>query len=148
MDNIFSTPDAIANIKGDNRIPNLSGEVRFYQKEDCVLVMAKIEGLPIQRSGFYGFHIHEGDSCTGKIFSGTGNHFNPSNTQHPNHAGDLPPLMLCNGGAYMTVKTDRFTVSDVIGRTVVIHDNPDDFTSQPSGNAGTKIACGVINRIK
>ncbi|MBE6718845.1 MAG: superoxide dismutase family protein [Ruminococcaceae bacterium] len=147
MDYIFSTPDAIANIQGDNRTPNLSGEVRFYQKDDCVLVMAKIEGLPPQRSGFYGFHIHEGDNCTGENFAGTGNHYNPSNQPHPDHAGDLPPLLLCNGGAYMTVKTDRFTVSDVIGRTVVIHDSPDDFTSQPAGNAGMKIACGVIYQI-
>ena len=48
------------------------------------------------------------------------------------------------GNAYLSVKTDRFSVSDVIGRTVVVHSNPDDFHSQPAGNAGTKIACGVI----
>lgn len=52
--------------------------------------------------------------------------------------------MLYNGGAYMNVATDRISVKDIIGRAVVIHSMPDDFTSQPSGNAGNKIACGAI----
>jgi len=53
-------------------------------------------------------------------------------------------LMCCRGNAYLAVKTDRFTVHDIIGKTVVIHSNPDDFHTQPAGNAGKKIACGVI----
>lgn len=65
---------------------------------------------------------------------------------HPDHAGDLPPLMRSNGNAFSAVVTDRFTPSDIVGRTVVIHSNPDDFSTQPSGNAGKKIACGVIRR--
>lgn len=62
------------------------------------------------------------------------------------HAGDLPPLLSCQGNAYLSVKTDRFSVNEIIGRTVVIHSNPDDFHTQPAGNAGKKIACGVIQR--
>jgi Cu-Zn family superoxide dismutase len=54
--------------------------------------------------------------------------------------------MLCKNRAYLSVLTDRFNVSDIIGRTVIIHNMPDDFTSQPSGNAGEKIACGVIKK--
>jgi len=140
----FSLPGAIANIKGGGNAPNLFGEVRFYQKQDCVQIVANISGLPQTDSGFFGFHIHEGKSCSGNDFSETANHYNPSSCAHPMHAGDLPPLMRCHGGAYQSVTSDRFRVSDVIGKTVVIHSDPDDFHSQPSGNAGTKIACGVI----
>ena len=66
--------------------------------------------------------------------------------EHPNHAGDLPPLFGNNGFALSLFLTNRFTVDEVIGRTIIIHDHPDDFTTQPSGNSGTKIACGVIRR--
>lgn len=139
-------PSAVARIKGGMSAPCLHGEVRFYQQPGSVLVVADIVGLPPNSKGFYGFHIHEGASCTGADFADTGGHYNPANTEHPNHAGDLPPLMLSGGSAYMAVKTDRFCVRDIIGRTVVIHDDPDDFRSQPAGNSGMKIACGVICR--
>lgn len=139
-------PDALATIRGGEENPSLFGEIKFFQRKHCVLVEAKIKGLPHTDSGFFGFHIHEGDNCNGNNFSGTKNHFNPTDTPHPSHAGDLPPLMLSCGGAYQKTATDRFRVSDIIGRTVVIHSMPDDFNTQPSGNAGTKIACGVIRK--
>ena len=147
MYNFSDYPTAIAQINGGNDAPHLFGKIKFYQRKDNVLVVANIFNLPSgNRSGFFGFHIHEGDNCEGEGFSNTGSHYSPIKTTHPNHAGDLPPLILCNGGAYMSIITDRFRVQDIIGRTVVIHDSPDDFISQPSGNAGTKIACGVICR--
>lgn len=65
---------------------------------------------------------------------------------HPEHAGDLPPLIRCRGNAYLSFRTDRFSVNEIIGRTVVIHSDPDDFHTQPAGNAGKKIACGVIQK--
>lgn len=140
-------PDAIAHIKGGPEAPCLSGEVRFYQERGYVLVTANIAGLPQESGpGFFALHIHEGGDCSGESFSDTGRHYNPANASHPNHAGDLPSLMLCNGGAYLAVRTNRFCVLDIIGRTVVIHSGPDDFHSQSAGNAGTKIACGVIRR--
>ncbi|MBQ4561551.1 MAG: superoxide dismutase family protein [Clostridia bacterium] len=127
--------------------PGLMGEVRFFQNRDSVTVSVNISGLTYSESGFFGFHIHEGISCTGKGFPNTGNHYDPTGNSHPRHKGDLPPLLKCNGGAYTTVLTDRFRVADIIGKTVVIHSMPDDFTTQPAGNAGTKIACGVIRRV-
>ena len=145
MSSIFSRPDAVAHIRGED--PKLCGQVRFYQKKNCVLISVNVKELPANDSGFFGFHIHEGDACTGTDFSDTGSHYNPERVPHPAHAGDLPPLMLCSGGACMSVATDRFCVADVIGRTVVIHSMADDFHSQPAGNAGTKIACGVICRV-
>ena len=113
--------------------------------------MAEVSGLTEagtgQEQGFYGFHIHEGASCTGKqsdSFANTGGHYNPGNKSHPQHAGDLPPLLSDAGEAWMSVYTSRFFPEDVIGKTVVIHDRPDDFHTQPSGDSGEKIACGKI----
>lgn len=137
---------AIARIEGGEGNPGLHGTVKFHQRRDGTLVTAEIMGLPTSETGFFAFHIHEGHDCRGSGFSDTGGHFNPANTAHPNHAGDLPPLLSSSGKAFMEVLTGRFCVEEVIGRTVIIHSNPDDFHTQPSGNAGTKIACGIIRR--
>ena len=141
-------PDAVARIVGGGDAPQLSGCVWFYQESGCVQIEANISGLPkASETGFFGFHIHQGRDCSGAGFSETEGHYNPLGQEHPEHAGDLPPLLSCKGNAYLSVKTDRFSVNEIIGRTVVIHSNPDDFHTQPAGNAGKKIACGVIQRI-
>ena len=141
--------DAVAYIHGGYDAPALSGEVRFYQEQGRVLVVAEITGLPkTNEAGFFGLHIHEGNRCSGDAFSATGGHYDPTGERHPMHAGDLPPLLLCRGEAYLAVRTARFCVAEIIGRTVVIHSGPDDFQSQPAGNAGTKIGCGVICKRK
>ena len=141
-------PYAAAQIRGGMEAPQLSGCVQFYQENGCVLIVAKLSGLPKEsETGFFGFHIHEGDNCSGTDFSGTDSHYNPFGQAHPKHAGDLPPLLECQGSAYLSVRTDRFSIADIIGRTVVIHSDPDDFRSQPAGNAGKKIACGVICKV-
>ncbi len=140
-------PDAVARIHGGADAPQLSGCVRFYQENGCILIVARISGLPIEsETGFFGFHIHQGKNCSGADFSRTGSHYDSADREHPNHAGDLPPLLQCRGSAYLSVRTDRFSVKDILGRTVVIHSDPDDFHSQPAGNAGKKIACGVIRK--
>jgi len=142
-------PYAAAQIRGEKEAPQLSGCVQFYQENGCVLIVARISGLPKEsETRFFGFHIHQGDNCSGTDFSGTGSHYNPSDQAHPKHAGDLPPLLECQGNAYLSVRTDRFSVADIIGRTVIIHSDPDDFHSQPAGNAGKKIACGVICKVQ
>ena len=139
--------DAVAQITGSLDAPQLSGCVKFYQENGSVLIVAEIFGLPTKsRTGFFGLHIHQGSTCIGADFYETRNHYNPAEQVHPEHAGDLPPLLRCNGSAYLSVKTDRFSVEEIIGRTVVIHSDPDDFHTQPAGNAGTKIACGVIRK--
>lgn len=143
---------ATAQIMGSKHYPNIHGKVRFNRRSRGVLVTAEIFGLPNSEcsecdGGIFAFHIHEGSECSGDasdLFKDAGAHFNPDNCMHPYHAGDLPPLIGNNGYAYMSVLTNRFKISDIIGRTVIIHKNPDDFHTQPSGNAGEKIACGVI----
>ncbi len=120
----------------------VQGIVCFCQQRHGVLVTAQVTGLP--QEGFFALHIHEGTDCRGVGFPNTGSHYNPAGSAHPNHAGDLPPMISCGGSAYLSVLTDRFRLEQVMGRTLVIHSNRDDFTTQPSGDAGTKIACGVI----
>ncbi|MBQ8382686.1 MAG: superoxide dismutase family protein [Clostridia bacterium] len=145
-------PAAIAHICGGVDAPALTGTVRFYQFCHSVLVVTDLRGLPENDTGFFALHIHEGGSCNfGSVedpFPKTGSHYNSNDEQHPRHAGDLPPLLRAGDGAYSAVLTARFTVSEVIGRTVVVHQNGDDLHTQPSGGAGMKIACGVIQPIR
>lgn len=145
---------ASAAIAGGESFPDISGSVRFYQTGEGVLVRAEIGGLP--RAEFpchgriFGFHIHGGTHCGGSMdapFADAMSHYDSGGCGHPHHAGDLPPLLGNGGFALCLFLTDRFSVDEVIGRTVIIHDHPDDFTTQPSGGSGTKIACGVIRRI-
>ena len=143
---ITQQPNAIAQIRGTKETAGIRGTARFYQFPGGILTEVDVSGLPNNGVGFYGFHIHSGGSCSGVNFASTGAHLNPTNAAHPHHAGDLPPLLSYNGRAYMTVMSDRFSLPDILGRTVVIHKMPDDFRSQPAGNAGEKIACGVIHR--
>lgn len=137
-------PNAVACVSGGREAPCLCGTVKFYQVEKGVLVVADICGLSASDTDIFALHIHEGSTC-GENFSATGNHFNPDGKPHPSHAGDLPPLFACGGKAYLAVLTNRFCLRDIIGRTVVIHSGADDFRSQPAGNAGSKIGCGVIS---
>ena len=140
-------PDAAACIRGGPELPDLRGEVKFYQKRGAVLVCVHVSGLPREsETGFFALHIHEGGGGSGEGFSDTGGHYSPCQEAHPQHAGDLPALLSCGGGAYLAVLTDRFCVADVIGRTVVIHAGADDLHTQPAGGAGAKIACGGIHR--
>lgn len=145
----LSTPaDAIAELTGGVALPTLRGTAEFRQLRGGVLVTVFVSGLPENTpSGFFALHIHEGVSCDGAGFPATGGHYNPQNTAHPLHAGDLPPLLSNGGMAYLSVLSGRFSVRDILGRTVVIHSGADDFHSQPAGNPGSKIACGVIRRV-
>lgn len=137
-------PDAIACVRGRGEHQDLHGIVQFWQQEEGVLIEARVTGLPASQTGFFAFHIHEGKGCEGAGFEESGGHYNPGKTMHPEHAGDLPPLLSAGGKALLVVRTDRFRLRDVVGRTVIIHSGPDDFHSQPAGNPGSKIACGVI----
>lgn len=143
-------PTACAQISGSDLYPSITGSVRFYQVPAGTLVAAQIFGLPNVgqpcQSKIFAFHIHEGSSCSGFRFADTMGHYNPKGCDHPYHAGDMPPLFGNNGFAYSVFLTDRFSVDEVVGKTVVIHQGVDDFTSQPAGNAGEKIACGRIER--
>lgn len=151
--------DSIAYIKGGPLAPNIYGTVTFKNVRGGTEVNAEIFGLPPYRPGNdsqapigpFGFHLHENGSCEigdyNEPFMGAGSHWNPTNQPHGNHAGDFPVLFSNNGYSQMRFFTNRFKVEDVIGKAVIIHQNPDDYRSQPAGNAGKRLACGVINKI-
>lgn len=141
-------PEAVAHVTGSAQYPAVRGTVRFYQTVYGVVVAAEMFGLPVGSNGesVFGFHVHSGGECQGtEPFMVAAGHYDPVGRLHPYHAGDLPPLFgTVDGYAFSVFLTDRFSVNDVKGRTVILHAMPDDFTSQPAGNAGGRIACGEI----
>lgn len=146
-------PQAFSRINGSAEFRDINGIVQFYQTSTGVLVATKVSGLPKNKDfckqPIFAFHIHSGSSCTGNetdYFKNVLTHYNPNNCPHPYHKGDMPPLFGVNGLAFSVFLTDRFSINEIIGKTIVIHENPDDFTTQPAGNSGKKIACGEIVR--
>ena len=151
MLNIKQNPFAVARIKGSSSYPAINGTVYFYKMNNGIIVSVEIKGLPtstdICNKPIFAIHIHSGNSCTGTKndpFSNAMTHYNPNNCSHPYHAGDMPPIFACGGLGFLAFLTDRFSADEIIGKTIILHSAPDDFTTQPSGNAGEKIACGVI----
>lgn len=150
---LYSQPQAIAVLRGRAAYPSITGQVRFYQTRRGVLVSADASGLPQPEgrcaSPVFALHIHAGGACSGTAadpFADALSHYNPENCPHPFHAGDLPPLFGNGGDAFLAVLTNRFTIEEVLGRTIVLHGGRDDFTTQPAGDSGAKIACGVIRQ--
>lgn len=148
-------PDACAELVGNEDYPDLQGVVKFYDTYGGSIVCAEVTGVKNKEGrageGFFGFHVHEGNSCAvsqGEPFAEAGGHFSSGDKPHPQHEGDLPPLLVCDGEAWMMFFTGRFFPEDVIGRTVVVHAMPDDFRTQPAGDAGGRIACGEIRAFK
>lgn len=146
-------PVAYANVRGKDEYASVKVNVYFYRLMEKVFVVVDAQGLP-QNGGecgknVFGFHIHSGESCIGNEtdpYADAKTHYNPYNCPHPEHSGDMPPLFGNNGSAFMGFVTDRFTIDEIIGKTVIIHSKADDFTTQPSGNSGEKIACGIIKK--
>lgn len=144
-------PSAVAEIRGNHTNPTLHGTALFYPTAmGGVLIHVEVFGLPDESlpdsSGFFGMHIHEFGNCT-PPFDQTGNHYNPTNAQHPDHAGDLPPLLSDSGYAWTVFYDARFSIPDILDKSIVIHGGKDDFTTQPSGHSGDKIGCGVIQML-
>ncbi len=141
------SPVARAQIAGSPAFSSVHGSALFYGVRKGTLLVAEVFGLP---DGFLGFHVHEGNACAGSAddpFAASRAHYNPQDNPHPAHAGDLPPLLASGGYAWLAVFTERFRPSEVVGKTIVVHEKPDDFTTQPSGGAGEKIACGQIRAV-
>jgi Cu-Zn family superoxide dismutase len=147
---------AVAYVLGGPLRPHISGVVFFHDTPGGTLVSAQISGLPDYKPatatenpiGPHGFHIHVNGTCEeGDInnpFQAAGGHWNPTNQPHGNHAGDFPVLFSNSGRAYMGFFTNKFRVNEVVGKAVIIHENPDDYRSQPAGDAGKRLACGVV----
>jgi Cu-Zn family superoxide dismutase len=130
-----------------------AGTVTFVQRGDKVFVTADVHGLPPNSE--HGFHVHEKGDCSSGDGMSTGGHFNPEGAPHGNaqpsdgHAGDMPNLKAdANGVARATFESSKMTVADgkhsIVGKGLIVHKDPDDYKTQPTGNAGARLACGVI----
>jgi Cu-Zn family superoxide dismutase len=149
-----NAPKATASLQ-PTKGSSVRGSVEFAQLGDKVRVTASVSGL--KPNGEFGFHIHEaGDCSSGDGLSAKG-HFNPLGKPHAHagvaerHAGDLPSLKSDAGGnASLTADIDIISVNagptSVVGRGLIVHAQPDDFKTQPTGNAGARSACAVIQR--
>lgn len=141
-------PDAMAWVTGNRDHPDLSGIVKFYMTDyEGILIEAEFFGLPNintpNSTNFYAMHIHKNGDCT-PPFHKTGSHYTRDRELHPQHTGDLIPLLGNQGYAWCAFYDKRIGIPEIIGRSVVVHKSPDDFHTQPSGNSGEKIACGII----
>jgi Cu-Zn family superoxide dismutase len=146
-------PTAVAELKptAGNKA---EGTVNFTQRGDKVVVVAKVSGLA---PGNHGFHIHEKGDCSAPDGTSAGGHFNPLAKPHAHptsadrHAGDMPMLEAdAAGNATLTATLDVITIgsgaADIVGRGVIVHKDPDDWKTQPTGNSGARVACGVVKR--
>lgn len=128
-----------------------TGTVVFVQKGGEVEVTAHVAGLT---PGAHGFHIHEKGDCGAPDATSAGGHFNPHGHPHghprrgPHHAGDMPLLETdAYGNAKLVAVLPGLTFEGpdgILGKSVIVHAAPDDFKTQPAGNAGARVACGVI----
>ena len=142
-------PALLGTIRGGLGHENISGTAAVFWQPDGVYFEAQLYGLP--ESEVLGLHIHDGFVCGEESgFAQAGEHFSlcPEGTwcsQHPYHAGDLPPVFSDGeGNAVLGVYLDKVLVSDITGRTLILHSGRDDFKTQPAGGAGVRIACGVL----
>jgi Cu-Zn family superoxide dismutase len=131
------------------------GTLHFRQGPDGVRVQGTITGLP---AGPHGFHIHEIGDCSAADFASAGGHFNPTQEPHGapdaphRHEGDLGNIQAGTDGTARVDYTDRrldFAGTDsVLGRGVIVHEKADDLKTQPTGDAGGRLACGAIGVAK
>ncbi len=129
---------------------DVSGWVTFTRMNDGVRVHAELSGLT---QGEHGFHIHQYGDCRADDYSSAGGHYNPANQEHDapedstRHMGDMGNIQAENGSATLDYIDSVIQINRIIGRAVIIHQGQDDLTSQPSGAAGSRIACGVIGYV-
>jgi superoxide dismutase, Cu-Zn family len=144
---------AVLHPTADNKV---SGTVAFTEEADGVRVQADITGLS---PGKHGFHVHEFGDCTAADLASAGGHFNPTNKPHAGpdaaqrHAGDMGNVEAdASGAAKLDYVDHEMSLTNdersVIGRSVIVHAKADDLKSQPAGDSGARIACGVIGRAK
>ena len=133
-----------------------SGSLSLSPDNQGLHIQGTIRGL--KANSEHGFHVHENGDCSAPDASSAGGHFNPAGAEHgrhgqgTHHAGDMPNLVANGQGeAEVDVHLAGLTLgdggaNDVLERAVIVHADPDDYASQPAGNAGARIACGVITR--
>jgi superoxide dismutase, Cu-Zn family len=147
-------PAATATLQGAPG-DDIAGTVTFHSTADGVHIVAEVTG--VDGAGRHGFHVHENGQCDHegeKHFTSAGGHFNPTGAEHacpptdPRHAGDLGNIEVgANGSARMEMTSNELSLTgpnSVIGKAIILHANEDDCKTQPTGNAGDRLACGVV----
>lgn len=132
---------------------NVTGTITFTTVERGVKVVADIDGLT---PGKHGFHVHEHGDCSAPDASSAGAHFNPTNKKHggpddeERHVGDLGNVEADENGHAHYEYVDKVIQLDgphsIIGLSIIVHAGEDDFKTQPTGNSGARVACGVIEK--
>ena len=150
--------DAKANVLTINLEPKsgsaVTGTATFSEKSGFVTFEAKLSGL---KPGVHGIHIHEKADCSAADAASAGGHWNPTHVKHgkwsdtEHHKGDIGNFTAdYKGNATITLKTDEWCIGcgdvnkDILGKGLIVHANPDDYTTQPTGNAGGRVACSAI----
>ena len=133
---------------------DFTGTITFTPEGDGVKVVADLQG--VDTDGAHGFHVHETGECThgeDKHFTSAGGHFNPAGAEHacpptePRHAGDLGNIDVTGGTAHLETTTNLLSLSganSVVGKAIILHAKADDCKTQPTGDAGDRLACGVV----
>ena len=132
---------------------HVTGSMHFSERNGALKLSGTVRGL--EPNSEHGFHIHEKGDCSAADASSAGGHFNPGGSAHGrfdaavHHAGDLPSLKADGSGvakvdAVISGVTLDEGANSIKGRSLVVHGKADDFTTQPSGNSGPRVACGVI----
>lgn len=137
----------------------VTGELTFDPDGDALRLHGEVRGL--KAGSVHGFHVHEVGDCSAPDATSAGGHFNPDQMQHgdrqtagPHHAGDMPNLTAGEDGiGQVDVRLDGLQIDgdashDVVGRAVIVHAQADDYATQPTGNAGARIACGVVELVQ
>jgi Cu-Zn family superoxide dismutase len=147
---------ATATLQGAPEDTDFSGTVTFTEESGGVRVVADLAG--VDKPGKHGFHVHETGDCThgtgDKHFTSAGGHFNPTGAEHacpptePRHAGDLGNVEVgANGAGRVEMMANGLSLSgpnSIVGKAVILHAGEDDCKTQPTGNAGDRLACGVV----
>lgn len=146
-----SAPRAVADLAA-TRGHTATGHFEFVQQGERVLITGQVSGL--KPGAEHGFHIHEKGDCSSGDGVSTGGHFNPLGKPHAHgsperHVGDMPAIKAdANGDATYRAELDVMTVTpgaaSIVGKGLIVHRDPDDYKTQPTGNAGPRIACAVI----
>lgn len=130
---------------------DVKGKIEFIQLTDGIRIIGDVTGL---KPGEHGFHIHEFGDCSAPDASSAGGHYDPEHVRHggpldlPRHVGDLGNIVADeSGNAYYEAVNHLMRMDgseSIIGHSVIVHEDRDDYVSQPTGNAGPRLACGVI----
>lgn len=145
--------EAVAQI-GPTQGNTVNGSLALSQSAEGVHITGSVQGL--KPDADFGFHVHEKGDCSAPDGSSAGGHFNPTQAQHGNpasgahHAGDMVNIHSNAEGIAQVETTAAGTTlhgdagTDIMGKAIVVHESADDYTTQPSGNSGKRVACGVI----